>query len=81
MFRGTKEHNTTIMSSLQVVLGIEEDQRREEKLKLLSDLLGELSFPPPSLPRISSYSLVYVLYRNIFRGEEFFRNTYVCNLL
>ena len=58
-------------SFLQVVLGIEEDQRREEKLKLLSDLLGELSFPPPSLPRTSSYSLVYV-YIEIFLGEKSF---------
>ncbi|CAI8052493.1 MYCBP-associated protein [Geodia barretti] len=56
---------------LEVVLGIEEDQRREEKLKLLSDLLGELSFPPPSLPRTSSYSLVYV-YIEIFSGEKSF---------
>ena len=45
---------------IQVVLGVEEDEAREEKLKQLSDLLGELSFPPPILPHISSYTLVYV---------------------
>lgn len=45
---------------IQVVLGVEEDEAREEKLKQLSDLLGELSFPPPIVPHISSYTLVYV---------------------
>ena len=43
---------------------------REEKLKLLSDLLGQLSFPPPSLPPTSSYSLVYV-YTNSPREKTF----------
>ena len=45
---------------MQVVLGMEEDEAREEKLKLLSGLLGELSFPPPTLPPVSSYTRVYV---------------------
>ena len=45
---------------VQVVLGMEEDEVREEKPKLLSGLLGDLSFPPPSLPPVSSYTQVYV---------------------
>jgi hypothetical protein len=41
----------------QVIMSIEADDLREEKLKQLNSLVGALSFPPPPSGRPSNFNI------------------------
>lgn len=57
----SKSNSYLCILTHQVIMSIEVDDLREEKLKQLNSLVGALSFPPPPSGKPSNFNIWYVI--------------------
>ena len=55
--RTTSRRKKNGLVFLQIIMDVEDETAREEKLKQLNQLVGTLSFPPPPTMKTSPYHL------------------------